>query len=91
MRRFFGSLALGAMLCTPAILSAQEHHDRDKDNHRYYDSYKRDYHEWNENENNAWRHWIEAERHGRYHDWDKASRKEQREYWRWRHEHPDWH
>lgn len=88
MRRFFGSLALGAILCTPMIVTAQEH--RDKDDHRYYDSDKRDYHEWNENENRAWRHWLQDERHITYHDWTKASRKQQRDYWRWRHEHPDW-
>jgi hypothetical protein len=63
--------------------------DHDKD-HRYYDPYRKDYHEWNEREARAYRHWLEEIRHRRYHDWAKASRHERDEYWRWRHSHEDW-
>jgi hypothetical protein len=86
MRRYLSALLLGAMLSAPLALTAK---DRDHDR-RYYDPYRRDYHEWNENENRAWRHWREQERHRNYIEWQRANRREQREYWRWRHEHPDW-
>ena len=90
MRKYFSVLLLGACLCAPAMLPAQDdrhEHDRDK---KYYDPYKRDYHEWNENENRAWRHYVTEERRGEFHDWDRANKREQRDYWRWRHDHPDW-
>ena len=85
MRKLCTALLLGACLSVPAVISAQDH---DK---RYYDADKKDYHAWNENENRAWRHYVSEERHGKYHDWAKASKAEQRDYWKWRHEHPDWH
>jgi hypothetical protein len=78
-------LMLGAALCCPVIIRADEHPKR------YYDPYKKDYHEWNEQEEHAYRHWIEEERHLGYHPWAKISRERQREYWHWRHDHPDWH
>ncbi len=85
MRRYLTTLLLGAAMCAPVVMHAEEHPKR------YYDRDKRDYHEWNEAENRAYRHWLEAERHRAYHPWAKARREEQREYWRWRHEHSDWH
>jgi hypothetical protein len=85
MRRYLPALLLGVVMCGPVMLNADEHHKR------YYDPYKKDYHEWNEQEEHAYRHWVEAERHGTYHPWVKSRKEEQREYWRWRHDHPDWH
>jgi hypothetical protein len=58
---------------------------------RYYDHDRRDYHEWNDGENRAYRHWLVEENHRRWHEWNRASRREQRDYWRWRHDHMDWH
>jgi hypothetical protein len=85
MRRYLTTLLLGAAMCAPVVMHADDHPKR------YYDRDKRDYHEWNEAENRAYRHWLEAERHRAYRPWTKASREEQRQYWRWRHEHSDWH
>jgi len=84
MRRYLTTLLLGIAICGPATVGAKEH------SKRYYDSSRKDYHEWNEQEERAYRHWIEAERHRTYHPWAKTRREEQREYWHWRHEHPDW-
>lgn len=87
MRRYFSTLLLGIAMCAPVVMhAADEHHDK-----RYYDSYKKDYHEWNEQEEHAYRHWLKDERHHEYHPWAKAKHAEQNEYWRWRHDHPDWH
>jgi hypothetical protein len=86
MRRLFGTLILGAALTAPLTMMAAP----DKDDHRYYDRDRKDYHEWNEAEARAYRHWLE-ENHRRYHEWSRANAAERREYWRWRHEHMDWH
>ncbi len=88
MRRYLGMLFMGATLLVPAAVLADEHHDRDKD-HRYYDADSKDYHEWNEQEQRAYRHYLE-ERREHYRPWNKMTAEQQREYWRWRHEHPDW-
>ncbi len=62
MRRYLSSLLLGAALCAPVVMYAQdEHHDK-----RYYDREKKDYHEWNEREERAYRHWLKEERHHEY-------------------------
>ena len=86
MRKYVTALLMGACLCLPAVVSAQD----DRHDKKYYDPYKKDYHGWNENEDRAWKHYVTEERHGEYHDWNKAKKKEQRDYWKWRHEHPDY-
>jgi hypothetical protein len=48
----------------------------------------KDYHVWDAKEDQAYRRFLE-EKHMAYHEWSKASRREQREYWAWRHQHPD--
>jgi hypothetical protein len=88
MRRYLNVLLMGAMLTVPiaTVANAQRHNAQ-----RYYDSGRRDYHEWNDNEDRAYRHWLQ-ERHKKYRDWKHASKADQRAYWRWRHDHPqnDW-
>jgi hypothetical protein len=45
-------------------------------------------HEWSqEHENGAW-HAYQHEHHMKAHEWEKASKKEQKAYWKWRDEHP---
>jgi len=85
MRSCWCAILLGGVLLCPLATRAIGQED-----HRYYDADRKDYHEWNENENRAWRHWLE-EHHYKYHEWARADKKEQRGYWKWRHEHPDWH
>jgi hypothetical protein len=85
MRRIASVLMLSGALMAPVLLHADDHHKN-----RYYDSQRKDYHEWNENEDRAYRHWVEAERHARYRDWKHASKADQRAYWQWRHAHEDW-
>jgi hypothetical protein len=83
MKRFFGSMVLAGILLAPAVFG-EEHH-------RYYDRDRHDWHEWNENENRAYRHWLMEERRERqYRDYARLKAERQREYWRWRHEHPEW-
>ncbi len=84
MRRYLSTLLLGVAMCAPVVMHAQDHPKK------YYDRDKKDYHEWNEQEDRAYRHWVENERHKPYHGWSKASKSQQAEYWRWRHAHSDW-
>jgi type III secretory pathway component EscR len=90
MKRIATALLFSASLMLPIVGHADDH-DRD-DRHRYYDRAHRDYHVWNENENRAYRHWLmEERRERRYRDYNRLAAERQREYWRWRHEHMDWH
>lgn len=87
MKRFAGLLALGAALIVPASMFADDHdHDRDRHERRYYDRDRRDYHQWNDREDNAYRHYLQ-ERNREYREWNRAKGRDQRDYWRWRHEH----
>jgi hypothetical protein len=81
-------MSVGMIAVTPSAMRAEEHHREV----RYYDRDAKDYHAWNENEARAYRHWLmEERRNARYHDYARAKAAEQREYWRWRHAHQDWH
>ncbi len=84
--RHISTLLLGASLLAPLALRADDDdHRHDK---RYYDRDHKDYHEWNDREDRAYRKFLE-ERHEHYRDWNRINRDRQREYWRWRHDHPD--
>jgi hypothetical protein len=51
----------------------------------YYESHK-DYHEWNDQEDRAYRHYLE-EHHRPYRNWKKANKRDQEAYWAWRNNH----
>jgi hypothetical protein len=79
-----GCLALAASLLAPLATAAPA-------SRRYYDRERRDWHQWNESENRAYRHWLmEERRERRYRTYARITAERQREYWRWRHEHPAW-
>ncbi len=86
MKKAIGSLALSAFLLSPVtILRAQDdHHDRDHEQHEQVK------HEWNDGENPTWHQYLK-EHHKRDHDWDKANKREQASYWKWRDQHRDNH
>lgn len=92
-RYFFASVFLSAALVAPAALCAAgmpqdtEHQERRRDNnerHRFYDREHKDYHNWDDNEDQYYRRYL-GERHREYRPFERASRREQREYWNWRH------
>jgi hypothetical protein len=81
MVKFLGSFVLGVGLLMPtAMVNAQEHHD---------DQVAKA-HQWNESENQYWHQYLK-EHHKKDHDWDKATKREQADYWKWRDEHRDAH
>ena len=85
MKRFCGALLLAGVLLTtaPAVFGAE--------NHRYYDRERHDWHQWNDGETRAYRHWLmEEQRERQYRQYARLKAARQREYWRWRHEHSDW-
>jgi hypothetical protein len=89
--RFTVLLCLAAALSSPGWIAArpqpnpqdQQHADK-----RIYDSDHKDYHNWDGNEDRAWRQY-QSDQHKDYRDFSKASKKEQSDYWNWRHDHPD--
>ena len=54
----------------------------------YYDPVYADNHRWDSREEAAYRRW-EAERQLQHVEFQVRRDEEQREFWRWRHDHPD--
>jgi hypothetical protein len=54
----------------------------------YYDPVYSDTHRWDSREEAAYQRW-EAERHFQHVEFTVRREDEQREFWRWRHDHPD--
>jgi len=55
---------------------------------RFYDERGRDWHDWDDNENRAYRRFME-ENHRPFVEFSVADRGLQLEYWNWRHSHPN--
>ena len=53
--------------------------------YRSYDPYYRDYHRWDDRETVYYRQWVVEGHRDPHRDYRKLRRKEQREYWDWRH------
>jgi hypothetical protein len=84
--RYVSALFLTAALASSGpILAARSPQDVQV---RVYDSNHHDYHNWDEREDRAYRHYLE-ERHEDYRAYEKLKHKEQSDYWNWRHSHPD--
>jgi hypothetical protein len=87
MRRFLilSALFVSFALTAPVALRADDHHDK-----RYYDRDGRDYHTWDTDghEDRAYRVYL-GEQHRDYREFRRVKPVQQREYFRWRHEHPD--
>jgi ribulose kinase len=80
---------LGAALVVPAAVSAQQDRRQSDQQVRHYeDKAHNDSHEWNTNENDAYRRYLQ-EHHKKYNDFAKAKQSEQANYWNWRHSNPD--
>ena len=84
MKRFFilSGFLLGAAFLVP-LATADDYHDK-----RYYDRDGRDYRVYNAQEDRAYRVYL-GEQHQDYREFRKVKRNQQRQYFRWRHEHPD--
>jgi hypothetical protein len=81
------SLVLSAALAAPVAILAAAPQEANVQV-RVYDRNHKDYHNWDDNENRAWGQYL-TENHREAHEFSKANRKEQSQYWNWRHAHPD--
>jgi hypothetical protein len=91
MRSKYGSIAslfLTAALAVPVVVMAVPGPQEASVQVRVYDKNHKDYHNWDDNENRAWGTFL-VENHRDHHEYAKSNKKEQSEYWNWRHAHPD--
>ena len=85
IHKYVASFFLSASLVAPAVIFAKP---TQQESPRYYDSERKEYHQWNDKEQVAWQKFL-AEKHRKDHEFARADKKEQQEYWAWRHSHPD--
>jgi hypothetical protein len=86
INRYISSLVLAAALAAPAMVLANP--VPQGVTIRVYDRDHRDYHNWDDREDRAYRSYL-VERHRNYVVYNKQHRGEQKHYWTWRHAHPD--
>jgi hypothetical protein len=86
--RCLASIFLSAALVAPASIIAAPKPQEASVQVRVYDKDHKDYHNWDAHENAAWDRYN-AENHRRVQEFAHANKKEQSQYWAWRHSHPD--
>jgi hypothetical protein len=87
MPRFLNATLLGVALIitmAPSALPADDH----KTARSYHDKQHNDDHEWNGQEDKAYRMWAK-ESHRKPAEFSKLKDNDQQAYWGWRHEHSD--
>jgi hypothetical protein len=68
--RILNTIAMGVALTIPICAVAQDQQQRQ----RYYDRHHRDYHEFDERENRAWRMYAAQQRHADWR-WEQANER----------------
>jgi hypothetical protein len=86
--RYIASLVLTAAFAAPLSMMAAPAPQAVGVQVKVYDRNHKDYHNWDDNENRAWGQYL-AENHRNSHEYSRAKKKEQSQYWNWRHSHPD--
>lgn len=93
--KYIASLFVSAALLAPmgafAMAAPQDDHERhehEREERRVYDPYHKDYHKWDQREDETYRRWLDT-RHAGYVDYEHLKHKDQRAYWNWRHEHEE--
>jgi hypothetical protein len=87
-RRYITSLFLAAALATPAAIMAMPKPQNASVQVRVYDRDHKDYHNWDDREDRAYGQYR-SENPRSAHEFSKASKRQQSQYWNWRHSHPD--
>jgi len=86
---FLISAAFATLSISAVPVHAQDRNERRApQEQRYYDTVHRDYHNWNNDEDRFYREYMN-EHHRQYKDFSHLSKKQQREYWQWRHDHEE--
>lgn len=86
--RYVAMVLLAAALVAPAVMLAAPTPADEGVQVRVYDSRHKDYHNWDDHENTAWGIYL-SNNHKKAHEFKNSSKKEQADYWNWRHAHPD--
>jgi hypothetical protein len=88
IHRFIGTLFLAAAIVAPAVIVAEANAQDASVQIRVYDSHHRDYHNWDDREDRAYRGYLDSQ-HRQYREYNRQNSRSQRNYWKWRHNHPD--
>ena len=86
--RYIGTLFLAAAIVAPALVVAEAKAQEANVQVRVYDHGHHDYHNWDNREDHAYRHYLVVE-HRNYREYHRQHHDVQRHYWNWRHAHPD--
>jgi hypothetical protein len=86
--RYISSLVLVAALAVPAAILANAMPQEASVQVRVYDRDHKDYHNWDDREDHSYRLYL-TEHHRPYVEFSKQRSKDQRNYWNYRHSHPD--
>jgi hypothetical protein len=86
--RYISSLLLAASLTAPVAIMAAPAPNDDGVQVRVYDAHHKDYHNWDDHENRSWGVYL-TNNHRRPHEYSHSRKREQNNYWDWRHAHPD--
>ena len=87
INRFIGSLILAAAIVSPALIVTAKAQEANVQV-RIYDRNHRDYHNWDDREDHAYRRYLVVQ-HRNYREYNRQNNRMQRNYWNWRHSHPD--
>jgi len=88
MFRFLNAALLGAALLIPVAVVPTALRADDRKARSYHDKQHNDEHEWNGQEDKAYRMYAK-ENHRKSGDFAKLKENDQQAYWGWRHEHSD--
>jgi hypothetical protein len=84
-RRTFSAFTLIAALGAPVLLSSAA--TAQSLDVRIYDRSHKDYHTWNADEDRMYRQYL-TDNHRPYRALTRQSKKQQADYWKWRHDRP---
>jgi hypothetical protein len=88
MSRYISLLFLVTAIAAPALVGGEAKAQEASVQVRVYDRDHRDYHNWDDREDRAYRRYL-VERHRGYRTYQRRHYRVQRHYWNWRHSHPD--
>jgi hypothetical protein len=88
INRYISSILLAAVITVPVAVVVAASPQEAGVQVRVYDRDHKDYHNWDDHEDRAYRGYL-SEQHRDYREYNKQNAKEQRNYWKWRHNHPD--
>ena len=89
MTRFWNAALLCAALTVPiAFAPTALLADDQKAERNYQDKQNKDEHQWNKQEDKAYRKYLK-ESHHRYNEFSTLKEDDQQAYWNWRHQHSD--